>query len=183
MLGQHREEESRKIKEKDVEKIIVQKEKHKHDLNKKEKNLRMKINKKASQMKHVASTQIMDEVKQKKEKNTSNSKNIITAYNNNNIGRGDGHLTTLSIILPCGFEHEYFYPTIRSIYEATPSHVLHEIVVVDDASMPPLRPIFDKKNHTYGDIANKVKFVRLDDAVGLIGAKHQGALASSGDIL
>lgn len=105
---------------------------------------------------------------------------------------------TVSVILPCGFEHEYFIRTARSMYLSTPPSVLREIVIVDDASDPPLEPLFHAA-FDQGDVHNggpehltkgeleglkkKVKFVRNDEAMGLIGAKQVGAEHADGDVL
>lgn len=85
---------------------------------------------------------------------------------------------TLSVVLPCGSENEFFERTIRSVFAATPPEILHEIIVVDDNSDPPLEPMFKLNAEEY-----KVKFIRSDVSLGLIDAKHQGALAASGDII
>jgi len=90
----------------------------------------------------------------------------------------DKYGKTISVVLPCGSENEFFERTIRSVYAATPPEVLKEIVVVDDNSDPPLEPMFTLDASEY-----KVKFVRSDVSLGLIDAKHQGAEAASGDII
>lgn len=90
----------------------------------------------------------------------------------------DKYGKTLSVVLPCGCENEFFERTIRSVFAATPPEILHEIVVVDDNSIPPLEPMFTLDKDEY-----KVKFVRSDVSLGLIDAKHQGAEAASGDII
>lgn len=90
----------------------------------------------------------------------------------------DKYGKTLSVVLPCGCENEFFERTIRSVFAATPPEILHEIVVVDDNSVPPLEPMFTLDKDEY-----KVKFVRSDVSLGLIDAKHQGAEAASGDII
>lgn len=90
----------------------------------------------------------------------------------------DKYGLTLSVVLPCGSENEFFERTIRSVFAATPPEVLKEIVVVDDNSDPPLEPMFTLDPEEY-----KVKFVRSDVTLGLIDAKHQGALAATGDII
>ena len=91
----------------------------------------------------------------------------------------NGNDLTLSVVLPCGFEHEYFIRTAESIFYETPAEILKEIVLVDDASDPPL------KEHWPEEAAAKfgVKYVRLDEAHGLIGAKQAGAEAATGDII
>jgi len=148
-----------------------------------ESDRKIKLDEKRKQLLRVKPIEQLQQMMQQQQHEPS--KNNVAIADTNNANNNDSHkdLKNLSIVLPCGFEHEYFYPTIQSIYETTPSHVLHEIVVVDDASDPPLQPIFEEKPHKYKDLVDKVKFVRLDSAVGLIGAKHAGAEASSGDIL
>jgi cellulose synthase/poly-beta-1,6-N-acetylglucosamine synthase-like glycosyltransferase len=85
---------------------------------------------------------------------------------------------TLSVVLPCGSEHDFFERTIQSVFAATPPELLKEIIVVDDNSDPPLEPLLTLNKAEY-----KVKFVRSDVPLGLIDAKHQGALQATGDIL
>ena len=86
---------------------------------------------------------------------------------------------TLSVVLPCGFEHAYFAKTAESVFYETPAETLKEIVIVDDASDPPLKRLWSEEE------AAKflVKYVRLDKAQGLIGAKQAGAEAATGDII
>merc|ERR1719203_2321491 len=45
---------------------------------------------------------------------------------------------TFSVVLPCAEEREYALKTVQSVFANTPSELLHEIVVVDDGSNPPL---------------------------------------------
>jgi polypeptide N-acetylgalactosaminyltransferase len=85
---------------------------------------------------------------------------------------------TLSIVLPCGYEHEFFERTIQSVFAATPSNILQEIIVVDDNSNPPLEPLMTINAQDY-----KVKFLRSDVTLGLMDAKHQGAKIATGDIV
>ncbi len=86
---------------------------------------------------------------------------------------------TISIVLPCGFEHDYFIRTAESIFYETPMEILKEIVIVDDASDPPLKDSWsDADAENFG-----VKYVRVDSALGLIGAKQVGAQAATGDII
>lgn len=86
---------------------------------------------------------------------------------------------TLSVVLACGFEHDYFIRTAESIFYETPAEILKEIVVVDDASEPPLKLLWSEEEATkFG-----VKYVRLDSPQGLIGAKQAGALTATGDII
>ena len=91
----------------------------------------------------------------------------------------DKSILTMSVVLPCGFEHDYFIRTAESVFYETPAEVLKEIVIVDDASQPPLIESWAE------DEAAKfgVKYVRLNEAAGLIGAKQAGAEAATGDII
>lgn len=82
---------------------------------------------------------------------------------------------TLSVILPCGFEHEYFERTTKSVIAATPNDVLEEVIVLDDASQPPLK---------FTQMQPKTKVIRHSGPpLGLIGAKQMGAEAAKGDIV
>ena len=85
---------------------------------------------------------------------------------------------TISVVLPCGHEHEFFERTVRSVFAATPPKILKEIIVVDDNSFPPLQPLFTLNPDEY-----KVKFLRSDVTLGLMDAKHQGAKLATGDIV
>ncbi len=86
-------------------------------------------------------------------------------------------LLTLSVVLPCAFEGPYMERTARSVFAATPERVLKEIIIVDDASVPPLEPLF-------ADAARfKVRFLKHESAQGLIASKSTGANAAVGDII
>ncbi|KAL7446637.1 hypothetical protein ACHAXM_011659 [Skeletonema potamos] len=91
----------------------------------------------------------------------------------------DKPILTISVVLPCGFEHDYFIRTAESVFYETPAQVLKEIVIVDDASEPPLNDYWAE------EVASKfgVKYVRLNEPAGLIGAKQAGAEAATGDII
>ena len=91
----------------------------------------------------------------------------------------DKPILTISVVLPCGFEHDYFIRTAESVFYETPAEVLKEIVIVDDASKPPLKDSWAE------EVASKfgVKYVRLNEPAGLIGAKQAGAEAATGDII
>ena len=91
----------------------------------------------------------------------------------------DGNKLTISVVLPCGFEHPFFIRTAESIFYETPAEVLKEIVIVDDASEPPLEDSWSEEEAArFG-----VKYVRSETALGLIGAKQMGAEAATGDII
>lgn len=92
---------------------------------------------------------------------------------------GKNRLSTISVILPCGFEHDYFQHTAESIFYETPLEVLKEVVIVDDASHPPLNDSWPSAEAA----KFSVKYIRVESALGLIGAKQIGAESAIGDIL
>eukprot|EP00928_Gymnodinium_smaydae_P019820 TRINITY_DN17631_c0_g1_i1.p1 TRINITY_DN17631_c0_g1~~TRINITY_DN17631_c0_g1_i1.p1 ORF type:complete len:736 (-),score=41.86 TRINITY_DN17631_c0_g1_i1:250-2457(-) len=87
---------------------------------------------------------------------------------------------TISVVLPCAEEREYAVKTVKSVFENTPSDVLREIVVVDDGSNPPIaqKYLTPEVQRQY-----KVKVLRHERTVGLIGAKKTGGDAALGDII
>lgn len=87
---------------------------------------------------------------------------------------------TFSVVLPCAEEREYALKTVEAVFHSTPQDILHEIVVVDDGSSPPL-----STTHLEPEIQRKykVKIMRHDQTVGLIGAKKTGGDAATGDIV
>lgn len=87
---------------------------------------------------------------------------------------------TISVVLPCAEERELAVKTVESVFKTTPADVLHEIVVVDDGSNPPLGV-----THLNAELQKKyrVKMRRHEQTVGLIGAKKTGGDAASGDIV
>eukprot|EP00804_Cyclotella_cryptica_P028289 CCRYP_013167-RA/>CCRYP_013167-RA protein AED:0.02 eAED:0.02 QI:340/1/1/1/1/1/3/271/1192 len=91
----------------------------------------------------------------------------------------DKYNLTISVVLPCGFEHEFFIRTAQSVFDETPDGILKEIVIVDDASDPPLKLLWSEEEAA----KYSVKYVRLDSPAGLIGAKQAGAEAATGDII
>lgn len=87
---------------------------------------------------------------------------------------------TITVVLPCAEEQDYALKTVQSVFEMTPADVLHEIVVVDDGSNPPLSTTFlkpDVQQHY------KVKIARHEQTVGLIGAKKTGGDVATGDLV
>ena len=88
-------------------------------------------------------------------------------------------VVTMSIVLPCANEGQYSWKTSQSIAEVTPTEVLHEIIVVDDGSSPPLISQFPKEIVEKA----KVRFVRHETHTGLINAKAAGANVATGDIV
>lgn len=87
---------------------------------------------------------------------------------------------TISVVLPCAEEREYALKTVQSVFQSTPAEVLHEIVVVDDGSNPPL-----STTHLKPDVQEKykTKVLRHEQTVGLIGAKKTGGDAATGDVV
>ena len=92
---------------------------------------------------------------------------------------GGNKLSTISVILPCGFEHDYFQRTAESIFYETPSEILKEIIIVDDASYPPLNTSWPSTEAA----KFSVKYIRVESALGLIGSKQIGAENAIGDII
>ncbi|CAE7350723.1 Galnt3 [Symbiodinium natans] len=89
-------------------------------------------------------------------------------------------LQRLSVVLPCAGEGQYALNTVRAVYESLPADVLHEIIVVDDGSDPPLAESFLTR-----DVVKRyrVTIIRHAQTVGLIGAKKDGGDAATGDIV
>lgn len=86
-------------------------------------------------------------------------------------------IKTASVILAAHNEHKYLERTIQSIIDESNPDELLEIIVVDDASEPPLSQITDGLN-----IA-KLKTVRHNDREGLIRSKSHGAAIARGDLI
>ncbi|CAJ1373424.1 unnamed protein product [Effrenium voratum] len=86
----------------------------------------------------------------------------------------------ISVVLPCAGEGQYALNTVRAVYETTPQSVLHEIIVVDDGTDPPLEQSFltPEVLDKYG-----ATILRHAETVGLIGAKKDGGDAATGDIV
>eukprot|EP00927_Polykrikos_kofoidii_P079054 TRINITY_DN75846_c0_g1_i1.p1 TRINITY_DN75846_c0_g1~~TRINITY_DN75846_c0_g1_i1.p1 ORF type:complete len:792 (+),score=141.98 TRINITY_DN75846_c0_g1_i1:93-2378(+) len=87
---------------------------------------------------------------------------------------------TISVVLPCAEEREYAFKTVKAVFDSTPASVLHEIIVVDDGSEPPLsQTVLGSEVRT----KYNVKIERHAQTVGLIGAKKTGGDAATGDIV
>ncbi|KAF4655136.1 hypothetical protein FOL47_009563 [Perkinsus chesapeaki] len=84
-------------------------------------------------------------------------------------------IKTISVVLAAHNEQKYLERTCESIYAETPSDILKEIIVVDDASEPPLRRYL--KNYP------NVKVIRHTTRQGLIRSKTDGANAATGDMV
>jgi polypeptide N-acetylgalactosaminyltransferase len=87
---------------------------------------------------------------------------------------------SMSVILPCAGEGEFALKTVIAVHKETPSWLLHEIVVVDDGSSPPLKKKFITK-----EVQEKynVKLMRHKEASGLIRTKKDGGDAATGEVL
>jgi glycosyltransferase involved in cell wall biosynthesis len=88
-------------------------------------------------------------------------------------------IVTMSIVLPCANEGRFAWLTAQSIAELTPPEVLHEIIVVDDGSTPPLSTQFPPEIVE----KSKVRFVRHETHTGLINAKAAGGNIATGDLV
>jgi glycosyltransferase involved in cell wall biosynthesis len=86
---------------------------------------------------------------------------------------------TMSVVLPCANEGRFAWKTAESIAENTPIEILHEIIIVDDGSSPPLISQFPPEIIEKA----KVKFVRHESHTGLINAKSAGANVATGDVI
>jgi len=86
---------------------------------------------------------------------------------------------TMSIVLPCANEGRFAWKTAEAIADNTPAEILHEVVIVDDGSSPPLISQFPKEIIEKA----KVKFVRHESHTGLINAKSAGANVATGDVI
>ncbi|XP_013772699.1 polypeptide N-acetylgalactosaminyltransferase 1-like [Limulus polyphemus] len=73
--------------------------------------------------------------------------------------------------------------TIHSVLNRTPSHLLHEIILVDDAStrehLKEKLENYIKKNLS----ANRIKLLRMSERRGVIRARLAGAKIATGDVL
>eukprot|EP00928_Gymnodinium_smaydae_P032407 TRINITY_DN23481_c0_g2_i1.p1 TRINITY_DN23481_c0_g2~~TRINITY_DN23481_c0_g2_i1.p1 ORF type:complete len:536 (-),score=133.58 TRINITY_DN23481_c0_g2_i1:91-1698(-) len=88
----------------------------------------------------------------------------------------DGKIRTMSIVMAAHSEHRYMKRTLDSIYETTPGSILKEIIVVDDASDPPLA---DSLRAAYPDVT----FLRHDTRQGLIKSKIRGGNMATADMI
>mmetsp|Transcript_33504 Transcript_33504/g.77875 ORF Transcript_33504/g.77875 Transcript_33504/m.77875 type:complete len:544 (-) Transcript_33504:168-1799(-) len=87
----------------------------------------------------------------------------------------NSRIETMSVVIAAHNEHQYMKRTLDSIYGSTPATVLKEIIVVDDASDPPLaRSLQDFP---------QVKKLRHEDRRGLIKSKTEGGNVATGDMI
>jgi len=82
---------------------------------------------------------------------------------------------TMTVVIAAHNEHKYMKRTLDSIYSSTPADVLKEIIVVDDASDPPLAN--NLKDHP------QVKVIRHEQRRGLIKSKTEGGNMATGDMI
>lgn len=88
---------------------------------------------------------------------------------------GSKQIRTMSIVMAAHNEHKYMARTIDSILAATPLEVLIEIIVVDDGSVPPLKPLVEKYS--------LVSVLRHEHRRGLIKSKTEGGNIAKGDMI
>ncbi|CAK0859831.1 unnamed protein product [Prorocentrum cordatum] len=90
---------------------------------------------------------------------------------------------TLSVVLPCANEGDFAKKTIQAVSDSVPGgsggDILSDIVVVDDASDPPLSKLLSPKFLK----AHHVTLVQHTRTQGLIVSKSDGAAAAVGDIV
>lgn len=85
---------------------------------------------------------------------------------------------TISVVLPCANE-SFVERTVESIRQATPKEELLEIIIVDDASWPPVTSQVSRK----GFLSSQLRIIRQVPAAGLIRSKKRGADAAKGDAI
>ena len=90
-------------------------------------------------------------------------------------------IKTASVILAAHNEHQYLERTINSILDESDPEELLEIIVIDDASEPPLNNIIDQMANSIAK--EKVKIVRQASREGLIRSKSHGAAIARGDLV
>eukprot|EP00927_Polykrikos_kofoidii_P077379 TRINITY_DN7431_c1_g2_i1.p1 TRINITY_DN7431_c1_g2~~TRINITY_DN7431_c1_g2_i1.p1 ORF type:complete len:647 (-),score=70.94 TRINITY_DN7431_c1_g2_i1:272-2113(-) len=87
-------------------------------------------------------------------------------------------LKTVSVVMVARNEHKFVQRSVDSIVETTSSDALVEIIVVDDASDPPMSTAI-----THWPPRDLLKIVRLEENQGLMRARVSGAEAATGDML
>lgn len=85
----------------------------------------------------------------------------------------------LSVVVPCANESEFVWKTISAIFEATPHDELLEIIVIDDASEP---PISEDISAAFLEV-HRTTVLRHSSPQGLIRSKKHGGDASKGDAI
>ena len=89
---------------------------------------------------------------------------------------GDVQAKSVSVVFAAHGEHAYLVRTIQSVYDETPAEALAEIILVDDASTPPLAGIVAEK-------FPGVRILRHEIQQGLIRSKTHGAAVAVGDVV
>jgi len=91
------------------------------------------------------------------------------------IEQGHGRF---SVVLACAAEGAFMVKTVKSFCDRTPEHVLHEIIVVDDGTDPPLEGLL-----TQIEPRCKLKVLRHNEVFGLMIAKQTGGDAATGEFI
>lgn len=90
-------------------------------------------------------------------------------------------LESMSVVLPCAFEGGFAEKTVDAVIANTKPSRLHEIVVVDDGSQPPLQNSWPKR---FTEMTSpRIRIVRHQRTEGLISAKKTGGDAATGDVI
>lgn len=89
-------------------------------------------------------------------------------------------LETLSVVLPCAMEGSFAAQTVEAVIAHTKRHRLHEIIVVDDGSRPPL--LNDFPRHLLKP-QGPVVMLRHEKTMGLITTKKVGGDNATGDVI
>lgn len=91
-------------------------------------------------------------------------------------------MPTVSVVVP--FFNEHWSTLLRTVYSVlnrSPSELIVEIILVDDASNKEF--LKEKLDHYVERYLPKVKIVRLIERSGLIVARLAGAKIATGDVL
>lgn len=95
------------------------------------------------------------------------------------LGREDLVRRGTSIVLAGHNENQYVERTLQSIVDTTAAKALKEIIIVDDASSPPLAANMSEKFRE----TPLVRIVRNEERLGLIQSKQLGGNAATGDFI
>lgn len=91
------------------------------------------------------------------------------------VAKGKGRF---SIVLACASEGQWMVKTVQSFCDRTPANILHEIIVVDDGSEPPLEGMLGGIDRKCG-----LKVLRHTSTLGLMIAKQTGGDAATGEFI
>jgi len=93
------------------------------------------------------------------------------------------HLPNVSVIVPFHNEHwSSLLRTVHSVLNRSPTHLIHEIILVDDYSNKPhTKTPLDE--HLASHYAGKVKVIHADKREGLIRTRLLGAHAATGEVM